>query len=136
MKKIRVLLADDNSDILEHVSTLLNADHHYEVVGALNNGTDVFHEYGRLRPDVIVLDICMQLVSGIDVARQLRDCGCSCKIVFLTVHEDLDFVHIAMEAGGAAYVAKSRLGMDLIPAIDSALSEKPFVSPSLAYESV
>jgi DNA-binding NarL/FixJ family response regulator len=134
VRKASILLADDNSAVVDHVSSLLEADEEYEVVGALNDGTAVSREYERLRPDVIVLDISMEPVSGIDVARHLRDCGCPSKIVFLTVHEDADFVAAAMGAGGSAYVVKSRLGMDLIPAIHAALCNKFFVSPNLLYQ--
>jgi len=134
VSKASILLADDNSAVIHLVSSLLETDDEYEVVGALNDGAAVLREYRRLRPDVIVLDISMELVSGIDVAQRLRDCGCHSKIVFLTVHEDADFVTAAMGAGGSAYVVKSRLGMDLIPAICAALCNKFFVSPSLLYQ--
>ena len=134
MRKASILLADDNSAVIHRVSSLLETDDEYAVVGALNDGAAVLREYQRLRPDVIVLDISMELLSGIDVAQQLRDCGCHSKIVFLTVHEDADFVNAAMGAGGSAYVVKSRLGMDLIPAIHAALCNKFFVSPSLLDE--
>ena len=72
--------------------------------------------------------------SGIDLARKLRDSGCHSKIVFLTVHEDPDFLEAAMGAGGSAYVVKSRLSLDLVPAIDAVLAGKIFVSASLLYQ--
>lgn len=130
MKKVSIVLADDNSAILDYVSSLLDADQ-YDVVGAFTNGAAVLQEYDRLRPDVIVLDISMELISGIDVAQQLRDSGCHSKIVFLTVHEDPDFVNAAIGAGGSAYVVKSRLGVDLLPAIQAVLANKLYVSPLL-----
>jgi DNA-binding NarL/FixJ family response regulator len=129
-----VLLADDNPAVLDHVSKLLDRNQRYAVVGTTTNGAQVQGEYARLRPDVIVLDISMGDFSGLDVARDLRDAGCRAKIVFLTVHEDSDFMNAAMGAGGAAYVVKSRLAIDLIPAIDSVLSGKLFVSASLLHE--
>ena len=131
--KISILLADDNSAILRHVHDLLKANSRYKVIAALSNGAAVLREYRRLSPDVIVLDISMELLSGIDVAQHLRDRGCHSKIVFLTVHEDSDYVIAAMGAGGSAYVVKSRLSTDLIPAIKAVLSHKMFVSPSLLY---
>ena len=133
MAKPSILLADDNSAILNHVSDLLDVDNHYEVVAAVLDGAAVLREYSRLKPDVIVLDISMQVLSGIDVAQHLRDRGCNSKIVFLTVHDDSDFVNAAMGAGGLGYVLKTRLGTDLIPAINAVLSNKLFVSPSLLY---
>jgi len=133
VKKPSILLADDNPAILTRVGDLLDVDDRYELVAAVTNGAAALHEYSRLKPDVVVLDISMQVVSGIDVAQDLRDGGCNSKIVFLTVHEDCDFVNAAMGAGGSGYVLKSRLSTDLIPAINAALSNKLFVSPSLLY---
>lgn len=90
-------------------------------------------EYLRLRPDVIILDISMGDVSGIDIAQDLRDSGCRAKIIFLTVHEDSDFLNAGIGAGGSAYVVKSRLNQDLFSAINAVLSNKLFVSPNLLY---
>jgi DNA-binding NarL/FixJ family response regulator len=82
---------------------------------------------------VVILDISMGEESGIDIARQLRDSGCSAKVIFLTVHEDTDYVNAAMGAGGSAYVVKSRLSLDLFSAVNAVLSNKLFVSPNLLY---
>jgi DNA-binding NarL/FixJ family response regulator len=131
--KTSVLLADDNSAVLDHVNKLLKKTTRYQVVAAFCNGAAVLREYKRISPDVIVLDISMDLLSGIDVAQHLRDRGCNSKIIFLTVHEDSDYITAAIGAGGSAYVVKSRLSTDLIPAINAALSHKIFVSPTLLY---
>jgi DNA-binding NarL/FixJ family response regulator len=128
-----VFLADDNSAVLDHVRKMLEKDENYKVVGVISDGAIVVREYLRLRPDLILLDISMGATSGIDVARQLRDSGCSAKIIFLTVHEDSDYVNAAIGAGGSAYVVKSRLNMDLLSAIKAVLSNKLFVSPTLLY---
>jgi DNA-binding NarL/FixJ family response regulator len=133
MPKPSILLADDNSAILDHIVSLLNKTKRYEIVAALRNGAAVLREYRRLNPDVIVLDISMELLSGIDVAHHLRDFGCASRIIFLTVHEDSDYINAAMGAGGSAYVVKSRLGSDLIPAITAVLCNKMFVSPTLLH---
>lgn len=135
MSRTSLLLADDSSAILEHVGKLLEKHKQFEVVGTTVDGAAVLREYSRLRPDVIVLDISMGDFSGIEVARGLREAGCHSRIVFLTVHEDSDFMHAAMGVGGSAYVVKSRLSTDLVPAIDAAITGKLFVSPSLLYES-
>ncbi len=126
-----VLLADDNSAVLGHLSTMLERETNYQVVAVISDGALVVREYLRLRPDVILLDISLGGLSGIDIARQLRDSRCNAKIVFVTVHEDQDYVNAAMGAGGSAYVVKSRLNLDLFSALQAVLANKLFVSPSL-----
>jgi DNA-binding NarL/FixJ family response regulator len=128
-----VLLADDNSSVLDHVRKVVEKEEDCKVVGAVSDGSIVVREYLRLRPDIILLDISMGERNGIDVARQLRDLGCSAKIIFLTVHEDSDYVNAAIGAGGSAYIVKSRLNLDLMSAITAVLSSKLFVSPTLLY---
>ena len=129
-----ILLCDDNSAVLDHVGKMLEKEKSYQVVGAIADGRIVVREYLRLRPDVIILDISMADVSGIDIARDLRDSGCQAKIIFLTVHEDSDYMNAGMGAGGSAYVVKSRLSQDLFPAVNAVLSNKLFVSPNLMYK--
>lgn len=131
MQSTTILLGDDNSAVLDHVGKMLEKEGSYKVVGAVSDGRTVVREYLRLRPDVVILDISMGDVSGIDVARDLRDSGCNAKIIFLTVHEDSDYLNAGMGAGGSGYVVKSRLNQDLISAIHAVLSNKIFVSPSL-----
>lgn len=134
MPTTTILLADDNATILNHVGKMLEKEKTYKVVASIADGAVVVREYSRLKPDVIILDISMGELSGIDIARQLRDSGCSAKIVFLTVHEDTDYLNAAMGAGGSAYVVKSRLNLDLLFAINAVLSNKLFVSGSLLYQ--
>lgn len=131
MRGVSILLADDNPAILHHVCKVL--EHRFEILGAFADGKSVLREYADLRPSVIILDVAMGELSGIDVARHLRAAGCDSKIVFLTVHEDIDFVNAAFGAGGSAYVVKSRIDSDLIPAISAALCGKLFVSAPLMY---
>jgi DNA-binding NarL/FixJ family response regulator len=128
-----ILLSDDNSAVLHHLEKMLEKEKSCKVVGAISDGRIVVREYLRLRPDVIIMDISMGDVSGIDLARDLRDSGCLAKIIFLTVHEDSDYVNAGMGAGGSAYVVKSRLSQDLLSAIKAVLSHKIFVSPNLLY---
>jgi DNA-binding NarL/FixJ family response regulator len=127
-----VILVDDNSAFLDHVRRMLQKETDCEVLASISDGAIVVQEYLRLKPDVILLDISMSEFNGIDIARQLRDSGCKAKIVFLTVHEDPDYVNAALGAGGSAYVVKSRLGLDLFSAIKAVLSSKLFLSPTLS----
>lgn len=132
MHRTSVLLADDNSAVLNHVAHMLEKD--FDVVAAVQDGPSALRQCTSLKPQIVVLDISMGASSGIDVARQLHDSGSAAKIIFLTVHEDPDFVNAALGAGASAYVVKSRLGSDLLLAIRAALAGKLFVSPTLLYE--
>jgi DNA-binding NarL/FixJ family response regulator len=127
LSRARILLADDNPAILSHVTEMLQTD--YQIVGTVTDENSVCTEVERLRPDLIVLDISMGERSGIEIAQHLREQGYAGEIVFLTVHEDPDFVSAAIGAGGRGYVIKSRMNVDLALAIRSVLSHRIFVSP-------
>ena len=104
----------------------------FEIVGSVTNGLDLLQAAARLNPEVVVLDITMPGMDGIEVARQLKRAGCRAKLVFLTVHNDPDYVHAAFQAGGTAYVVKSRLASDLVTAIRETLAGRNFVSPTIS----
>ena len=129
LNRPRILVADDHDVILDMVLSLLGQD--FEVVGTANNGIDLVSEAQRLQPDAIVLDITMPILNGIEAAHEIHEAGLPAKLVFLTVHERSSFVRACFEEGGSAYVTKSRLKTDLIPAIREALSGNHFVSPFL-----
>ena len=130
MGKIRVLLADDHETILARVRAVLGED--FDIVGAVKNGRDAVAEVQRLDPDVLVIDISMPVLDGLQAVSQLRSTNRRTKVVFLTVHEDQDFVAAAFSAGASGYVTKSRLTTDLIPAIREALEGHTYVSQSIA----
>jgi DNA-binding NarL/FixJ family response regulator len=127
--RTRILLADDNTAILDHVSEVLGAD--YDIIAKVADGNFVCAEVGKLKPDLIVLDISMGERSGIEICRQLREQGYAGEIVFLTVHEDNDFVSAAIGAGGRGYVIKSRMSIDLALALKTVLDDRIFISPPL-----
>jgi DNA-binding NarL/FixJ family response regulator len=130
LSRPRVLLADDHVSVVERVSALLQPD--FEVIGAVSNGKELLSESGRLHPDVIVLDISMPELSGIEAVHELRNSGSGAKVVFLTVQTRVEFVHACLAEGALGYVTKSRLTTDLIPAIRDALSGRRFISPPLS----
>ena len=104
------------------------------VVGRVGDGCELLAEAERLHPDVIVLDITMLGLDGIEAARQLRRSRRPARLVFLTVHEDADYARAALDAGGLGYVVKARLASDLLPAIRAALADRRFVSPTVCLD--
>jgi DNA-binding NarL/FixJ family response regulator len=106
----------------------------YFVVGSVVDGCALLAEAERLQPDVVVLDITMPQLDGIEAARQLRRLHRPARLVFLTVHEDADFAQAALGAGGLGYVVKARLASDLLPAIRAALADRRFISPTISLE--
>ena len=125
-----MLLADDHSAVLAQTINLLIGM--FDIVGSVGNGPDLIKAAAQLDPDVVVLDITMSGIDGIEAARQLQRDGCRAKLVFLTVHDDLDYVQAALQAGGSAYVVKSRLASDLVTAVREALAGRRFVSPTIS----
>lgn len=126
---MRILLADDNSEILDHVSDMLQPD--YEIIGRVTDGNVVCTQVGVLEPDLVVLDISMGETNGIEIAVRLREQYYKGDIIFLTVHEDPDFVTAAISAGGLGYVIKSKMGSDLRLAVEAVQSHQIFVSTPL-----
>ncbi len=121
-----MLLADDHRGLLEEVRSLLKTD--VDVVGCVDNGESLCDAALKLRPDVIVTDISMPKLSGIEAVDRLRESGCSSKVVFLTVHSDPDFVDAALRTGAFGYVFKTLVVADLLYAIREANEGRVFVS--------
>ncbi|HWO33383.1 MAG TPA: response regulator transcription factor [Candidatus Acidoferrum sp.] len=133
MSEIRVLLADDYRPILENVSRLLGSG--FEIVGEAQNGQALVEAALKLKPDVIVTDISMPILNGIEAAKRLREAGSTSKVVFLTVLSDPDIISTCMATGALGYVVKARLFIDLEPAIREAIAGRVFISAALGSES-
>ncbi len=131
MSKVRILLADDHPHFPEMEERLLEPE--FEVVGKVCNGQALVEEAMRLRPEVIVTDISMPILNGIEAADRLKESGCNSRIVFLTVHSDTEFVRRCLSAGAFGYVPKSRIASELVPAIREALAGNIFVSRYLPH---
>ena len=122
----RVLVADDHARILKAVSALLTKS--FDVVDLVADGRAALQAALKLDPDLIVLDVSMPGMSGIEVARELKRRRTRAKIVFLTVHQDAEILASCLAVGGLGYVVKELMGSDLIPAINEALAGREFVS--------
>jgi DNA-binding NarL/FixJ family response regulator len=123
----RILLADDHHEILEAEIALLLP--HFDVVGVTTDGLSLVSEVQRLNPEVVVVDITMPMMNGIDAVHKLRQSGASAKFVFLTINTGPEFVQACQDAGALGYVWKSRMKTHLIPAIEAALKNLTYVSP-------
>jgi DNA-binding NarL/FixJ family response regulator len=129
VSRVRILLADDNELLLELTARMLAKS--FNVVGIARDGQDLVSKALLLTPDVIVVDITMPILTGIQAVHQLRDSGLAARFVFLTIHTEDEFLRACLDEGALGYVVKSHIKADLIPAIDAAMADKLFVSPSL-----
>lgn len=130
MKKPRVLLADDHNIVLEGLSRLLGED--FEIVGSVEDGRALVDQSAILRPDVIVTDISMPQLNGIEAARQIKRTDNNVKIVFLSMHQDVIYALEAFEAGASGFVLKHSVTAELITAIREAMKGRSYVTPLIA----
>lgn len=131
LMRARILLADDHPRFPELEARLLEPE--FEVIGAVGNGEALVEEAIRLQPDIIVTDISMPILDGIEAVDRLRESGSTCRIVFLSVHSDTDFVARCLSTGALGYVVKSRIVSELVPAIRHVLAGNTFVSRNLQH---
>jgi len=131
MSNLRVLLADDHTEMLRMTENILEPI--LEVVGKVADGRSLLEAAAKLHPDLIVTDISMPILNGIEAIKKLKESGSLAKVVFLTVHSDQDFVRACFEAGATGYVVKPRIVTDLLIAVQAALVGHSFISPDLTY---
>ena len=127
--KIRVVLADDHREVIAKIRGVLGDQ--FEIVEAAENGSQAVIAVLALNPDVFVTDISMPVLNGLQAARRIQKTNSRVKIIFLTIHEDRDFIAAAFSAGATGYVTKRRLSTDLVVAIQEALKGHTFVSDSI-----
>jgi DNA-binding NarL/FixJ family response regulator len=125
---LKVILADDHIKLLDGVKKLLAPEH--SVVACVNNGRLALEATLEFRPDLVVLDIEMPEMDGIQAAREMRRLGLETRILFLTVHGDEDYIAIARMLGNG-YVLKSRMATDLRKAIREAMADRFFISQQI-----
>ena len=129
MARARILLADDHREMRERVVRLLSGD--FDILRAVEDGQAFLEAASELDPDLCIVDISMPIVNGIEAATRLKNSGSTARIIFLTIHEDRDFVKEAMRTGASAYVVKPRLASDLRTAIKEVLAGRTFISPTV-----
>ncbi len=130
MKKPRVLLADDHRLVREGMRNLLKAD--YEIVAEAGDGRELIRVATELRPDLIVADIGMPLLNGLEAVRMLKDLGCEAKFIVVTMHAGIEFAVQALRIGVLGYVLKVDASEELERAVTEALAGRVYITPSIA----
>ena len=132
MKKRRILLADDHKFITESLKSILEPT--YEIVGIVEDGQMLVKEAARLLPDVLIVDISMPKLNGLEAVRQIKKEGIESKIIFLTMHPDIVYASNALEAGALGYVLKHSAHSELQKAVENVLLGKIFITEKIAEE--
>jgi DNA-binding NarL/FixJ family response regulator len=132
MSKPRILIADDHQILAEGLRSLLEPE--FDVVGVVPDGRELIEVARTLRPDLIVADITMPSLNGIDAVVQARAEGVKAKVVFLTMHRDVAYARRALEAGAAGFVLKHSAAAELVTAVREALLGRTYVTPMIAGE--
>ncbi|RKD33152.1 response regulator [Thermohalobacter berrensis] len=131
-KKITVLIADDHSLVREGLEQILSLEKDIEVIGQASNGNEAIEKTLELKPDLVLLDINMPELNGIETLRRLKDMGIDSKIVMLTIHDDREYLFETVNIGADGYVLKDSDSDSLVKAIKDVYSGKSYIEPSLA----
>jgi DNA-binding NarL/FixJ family response regulator len=134
MARTRVLLADDHEIVAEGLELILKAS--FELVGTVFNGRDLLEAAGKLKPDVIVVDISMPLLNGLDATRQLKSDGVEAKVIVLTMHADATLAAEAFKAGASGFLLKRAAGEELIKAINEVTQGRVYLTPLVTKDTI
>jgi DNA-binding NarL/FixJ family response regulator len=134
MARPRILMADDHVMLLEAFKALLEPE--YEVIGTVTDGRMLLEEFARLHPEVVLLDIAMPLLNGLDAGRQLKAQRRSVRLIYLTMNPDPDLASEALRLGASGYLLKSSAAQELKQAIQEALRGRSYITPLIAREVV
>jgi DNA-binding NarL/FixJ family response regulator len=132
MKKLRILLADDHKMVREGLRVLLDSQPGLQVVGEAANGKEVLAKAAELRPEVVVMDLSMPELNGLQATERLRAAQPAVKVVVLTAHEDESYLAQLCKAGAVGYVLKRSAGTELVQAIRLAAQGQVYFAPALA----
>ena len=131
MAKIRILLADDHTLFRQGVKNLLNTEPDLEIVGEVSNGGEAMEKAAEVRPDVVLMDIGMPGFSSFEATRQIKKNRPECKVLFLTMYDDEDYLVEGMEVGGSGYVLKDSAAAQLLGAIRDVHHGGSYLSPRM-----
>lgn len=132
MKRPSILIADDHKMFAQGLASLLEDE--FDLVGTVPNGQALIEEAGRLKPDLILVDISMPVLNGLDAVRRVTQTNATSRIVFLTMHADTRLLREAFECGGRGYVLKQSAGEELLFALRQVMAGQRYISPTIANE--
>lgn len=132
MTRPTILIADDHKMFAQGLAGLLEDE--FDLVGSVENGHALIEEAVRLNPDLIIVDISMPVLNGLDAVRRLKQNDISAKVVFLTMHADTRLLREAFQCGGVGYVLKQSAGAELIFALRQVMAGQHYISPSIEKE--
>lgn len=126
MDRVRILIADDQETIRQDLREILESRSDWEVCGEAANGEEAVHRTQELRPDLIILDITMPVLNGLDAARMIRTFSPQTPVLIVTMHKTKQLLEEARRVGVRGYVAKADMGHSLIRAVSAVLENQPF----------
>jgi DNA-binding NarL/FixJ family response regulator len=132
MSSIRVLVVEDFAPFLEFICSTLRKDPGLQIIGEVSDGLEAVRQAEELKPDLILIDIGLPTLTGLEAARQIRKLAAESKIVFLTQESSADVAQEALNLGARGYVVKTRAAIDLLAAVDAVLEGRQFVSGGLS----
>ena len=132
MRKIRVLIADDHTVLRDGIRALLNVHEDMEVVGDAEDGVEAVEKATQLKPDVVLMDIAMPRLGGLEAALELRQRKLPTKVIVLTQYDNKEYVLQMLKAGAAGYILKKAAGTELVSAIRAVHAGESFLHPSVA----
>jgi DNA-binding NarL/FixJ family response regulator len=135
LSSIQILLSDDFADWRRQVCLLLQPRPEWQVISEASDGLEAVQKAEELKPDIVLLDIGLPKLNGIEAARRIQQLSPSSKIIFLTQNKDLDIVWAALGTGALGYVRKTDARRELLPAVDAVLRGEQFISSSNRFKS-
>ena len=136
MNTINILIADDHSIVREGLKQLLDLEEDFKVIGQASNGVETIERVTELKPDVLLLDINMPVMNGINALRKIKENGLTTNVVILTLHEDREYLLETMQIGATGYILKDSDSATLYKAIRDAYNGQSYIQPKLAAELV
>jgi DNA-binding NarL/FixJ family response regulator len=132
MKKIRILLADDHAVVRQGFKMILGAQPDMEIVGEAGNGREAVEAAEKLRPDIVVMDVAMPELNGIEATRRITDSSPHTRILALSMHKDSVYVREILRAGARGYLLKDSPAPDLVAAVRAVASGEGYLSPAVS----